>query len=209
MINHIHMDEIFRKEIFRRYKNILDNKSYYDVVFDVGDVGRESYSIYSVPFKKDINEKSTFTKEQQEAIQNAYKQMTFMQTTVDKDFFNVPSLKGAEIHISEDDGFIKRLIAGDRDSLDYFNRHSEKLGGYSSMTPRLYIAWPKTPTPTHYAYIEEHKQTPKNNPYGPLDDFLATSPFRFRRRGSNSVKRRRKLRSKSKSRKRSPKPRRR
>jgi hypothetical protein len=37
----------------------------------------------------------------------------------------------------------------------------------------------------------------------------AASPFRPRRRGSNSVKRRRKLGSKSKSRKRSPKPRRR
>ena len=68
MINHIQMDEIFRK-----YKEILENKRYYDVGFE--PVDGKSYSIYSVQFNKDIDETSTFTKEQQEAINKAYEQM--------------------------------------------------------------------------------------------------------------------------------------
>jgi hypothetical protein len=68
MINHIHMDEIFRK-----YKEILENKRYYDVVFE--PVDGKSYSIYSVPFNKDIDKTYTFNEKQQEAINTAYEQM--------------------------------------------------------------------------------------------------------------------------------------
>ena len=60
-------------EFFRKYKEILENKRYYDVGFE--PVDGKSYSIYSVQFNKDIDKTYTFTKEQQEAINTEYEQM--------------------------------------------------------------------------------------------------------------------------------------
>jgi hypothetical protein len=60
-------------EIFRKYKEILENKHYYDVVFE--PVDGKSYSIYSVQFNKDIDETYKFNEKQQEAINTAYEQM--------------------------------------------------------------------------------------------------------------------------------------